>query len=88
MIRYLTILLLSLSINIFAQVPNPKAKEFYEKALKNISERKQVDAIENLQKAIDKDSTFADPYFKLGQINEAARNQENAIKFYKKATPF
>jgi outer membrane protein OmpA-like peptidoglycan-associated protein/tetratricopeptide (TPR) repeat protein len=85
MLRFFTILLLSASINIFAQVPNPKAKEFYEKALKNISERKQVDAIENLQKAIEKDSTFADPYFKLGQINEAARNQENATKFYKKA---
>lgn len=85
MIRFFTILLLSLSINIFAQVPNPKAKDFYEKALKNISERKQVDAIENLQKAIEKDATFADPYFKLGQINEAARNQENATKFYKKA---
>lgn len=85
MIRFFTILLLSVSINIFAQVPNPKAKEFYEKAIKNISERKQVDAIENLQKAIEKDATFADPYFKLGQINEAARSQENAIKFYKKA---
>lgn len=85
MLRFFTILLLSASINIFAQVPNPKAKEFYEKALKNISERKQVDAIENLQKAIEKDSTFADPYFKLGQINEAARNQDNATKFYKKA---
>lgn len=85
MIKHFTILLLFLSINTFAQSPNPKAKEFYEKALKNIAERKSVDAIENLQKAIDKDSTFADPYFKLGQINEAARNQENAIKFYKKA---
>lgn len=85
MIRYFTVLLLALSFNIYAQVPNPKAKEFYDKALKNISERKSVDAIENLQKAIEKDSTFADPYFKLGQINEAARNQENAIKFYKKA---
>lgn len=85
MIRYFTILLLLLSINTFAQSPNPKAKEFYEKALKNISERKSVDAIENLQKAIERDSTYADPYFKLGQINEAARSQENAIKFYKKA---
>ncbi len=85
MIKHFTILLLFLSINTFAQSPNPKAKEFYEKALKNIAERKSVDAIENLQKAIDKDSTFADPYFKLGQINEVARNQENAIKFYKKA---
>lgn len=85
MIRYFTILLLILSFNTYSQIPNPKAKEFYDKALKNIAERKSVDAIENLQKAIDKDSTFADPYFKLGQINEAARNQENAIKFYKKA---
>ncbi len=85
MVRYFTIVLLILSINIYAQSPNPKAKEFYDKALKNITERKSVEAIENLQKAIEKDSTFADPYFKLGQINEAARNQENAIKFYKKA---
>lgn len=85
MIRYFTILLLFLSINTFAQSPHPKAKEFYDKALKNISERKSIDAIENLQKAIEKDSTFADPYFKLGQINEAARSQDNAIKFYKKA---
>ena len=85
MVRYFTILLLILATNIYAQVPNPKAKEFYDKALKNITERKSVEAIENLQKAIEKDSTFADPYFKLGQINEAARNQENAIKFYKKA---
>lgn len=85
MIRYFTILLLFLSTNIYAQSPNPKAKEFYDKALKNITERKSVEAIENLQKAIEKDSTFADPYFKLGQINEAARSQENAIKFYKKA---
>ncbi len=86
MIRYFAILLLILSFNTFSQTPtNSKAKEFYEKALKNISERKSVDAIENLQKAIEKDATFADPYFKLGQINEAARNQENAIKLYKKA---
>jgi len=85
MIRYFTILLLILSTNIYAQSPNPKAKEFYDKALKNITERKSVEAIENLQKAIEKDSTFADPYFKLGQINEAAQNQDNAIRFYKKA---
>ncbi len=72
-----------LSINAVAQ--NPKSKEFYDKALKNIADRKPTDAIENLLKAIDKDTAFADPYFKLGQINEAARNQENALKFYKKA---
>lgn len=77
-----------MSINIFAQnskLDAEKAKEFYNKALKNITERKTSEAIENLLKAIDKDSTFSDPYFKLGQINEAARSQENAIKYYKKA---
>ena len=71
------------SFNVFAQ--NPKAKEFYEKALKNIAERKPIDALENLTKAIEKDSTFSEPYFKLGQIYEAARNQENAITYYTKA---
>lgn len=83
MTKIITTLLLFISISISAQ--NPKAKEYYDKALKNITEKKSVEAIENLFKAIEKDSTFTDPYFKLGQINEVARNQENAIKFYSKA---
>lgn len=86
--KVFTVLYILFSIAAIAQntKQNPmKAREYYDKALKNITERKSVDAIENLQKAIDNDSTFSEPYFKLGQINEAARNQENAINFYTKA---
>ncbi len=86
--RIFTALFLLLSINIFAQNLKQdvgKAKEFYEKALKNLSEKKMPDATENLFKAINKDSTFSEAYFKLGQVFEAGRSQENAVKYYGKA---
>ncbi len=82
--RLFTATLLLFSINIFAQNTS-KALEFYEKALKNLDERKTADATENLFKTINKDSTFADAYFKLGQIFEALRGQENTLKYYGKA---
>ena len=79
----LNLLFVFLSAAGFAQ--NPKAKEFYDKGIKSFVERKPSDATENLLKAIDKDSTYADAYFKLGQIYETARSEENAIKYYGKA---
>lgn len=68
-----------------ASAQNPKAKEYFEKAIKNLAERKNNDAIENFTKAIEKDSTYADAYFKLGQMNEMARNQDKTTFLYKKA---
>ncbi len=83
--RIFTALFFLLSINIFAQNQDAvKAKEFYDKALKNLSERKSAEATENLFKAINKDSTFSEAYFKLGQFYESTRNQENALKYYGK----
>lgn len=83
--RIFTALFFFISINIFAQNQDSvKAKEFYEKALKNLAERKSTEATENLFKAINKDSTFSEAYFKLGQFYESTRNQENALKYYGK----
>jgi len=85
--KIFTVIFLFLSINIFAQnskLDAEKAKEFYNKALKNITERKTSEAIENLLKAIDKYTTFSDPYFKLGQIIEAARRPRNCYKIFPK----
>ena len=81
--RIFIVLFFFLSINIFAQ--NPKAKDFYDKALKNLAERKSAEANENFFKAIKTDSTYSDAFFKLGQFYESTRNQENALKFYAKA---
>ncbi|WP_394993463.1 OmpA family protein [Emticicia sp.] len=81
--RIFIVLFFFLSINIFAQ--NPKAKDFYDKALKNLAERKSAEANENFFKAIKTDSTYSDAFFKLGQFYESTRNQENALKFYGKA---
>lgn len=64
---------------------NPKAKEYFDKAIKNLAERKNNDAIENFTKAIEKDSAYADAYFKLGQMNEMARNQDKTTFLYRKA---
>jgi outer membrane protein OmpA-like peptidoglycan-associated protein len=81
--RIFTALFFFLSINVFAQ-NSTKAKEFYEKALKNLAERKSAEANENFFKAIKNDSTYSDAYFKLGQFYESTRNQENALKYYGK----
>lgn len=67
---------------------DPKAKEFYEKGVKSFVARKSDDATESLLKAIEKDSTYADAYFKLGQMNETARNEANTLKYYSKAIRF
>jgi outer membrane protein OmpA-like peptidoglycan-associated protein len=84
--RIFTALFFFISINIFAQNQDiVKAKEFYDKALKNLAERKSAEANENLFKAINKDSTFSEAYFKLGQFYESTRSQENALKYYGKA---
>ena len=85
--RIFTALFFFLSINIFAQnyKQDPaRAKEFYEKALKNLAERESAAATENLFKAINKDSTYVEAFFKLGQFYEATRSQENALKYYEK----
>ena len=85
--RIFTALFFFLSINVFAQnyKQDPvRAKEFYEKALKNLAERESAAATENLFKAINKDSTYVEAFFKLGQFYEATRSQENALKYYEK----
>lgn len=81
-------LLLLICISGAAMAQDTKAKEFYDKGVKSFVARKSDDATENLLKAIEKDSTYADAYFKLGQMNETARNEANAIKYYTKAIRF
>ena len=86
--RIFTSLFFLISINIFAQNTKQdavRAKDFYDKALKNLAERKSIEASENLFKAINNDSTYAEAYFKLGQYYEVTRSQENALKYYGKA---
>jgi len=86
--RVFTVLSLFISLNIIAQHTKQdatRAVEFYNKAIKNLAERKSAEASENLFKAINYDTTYADAYFKLGQFYESTRNQENALKYYSKA---
>ncbi len=86
--RVFTVLFLFISLNIIAQHTKQdatRAIEFYNKAIKNLAERKSAEASENFFKAINYDSTYADAYFKLGQFYESTRNQENALKYYGKA---
>lgn len=80
---FLVIFLLSIFSNSYSQ--NSKAKDYYEKGLKEYTERNFTSANEYFLKAIEKDSNFAEPYFKLGQICEGQRNQENALKYYQEA---
>lgn len=80
---YSFILFFLLHFTAFSQ--NAKAKEYFDKALKYLVERKNNDAIENFTKAIEKDSSFAEAYFKLGQLNEVARNQDKTTFLYQKA---
>lgn len=83
---FLLLLLIGISKAIKAQ--DPKAKEYYDKGVKSFVARKPADATESLLKAIERDSTYADAYFKLGQMNETARNEGNAMKYYAKAIQF
>jgi outer membrane protein OmpA-like peptidoglycan-associated protein len=78
----LTTFLLITSLS-FSQ--NPKAKEFYEKGLKEYTERKYTTANDFFLKAIEKDSNYAEPYFKLGQISENQLKESNALKYYQEA---
>ncbi|RFS14437.1 OmpA family protein [Emticicia sp. C21] len=81
-------LLLIMCVSGALQAQDTKAKEFYDKGVKSFVARKSDDATENLLKAIEKDSTYADAYFKLGQMSETARNEASAIKYYSKAIKF
>ncbi|RYU97020.1 OmpA family protein [Emticicia agri] len=81
-------LFLFICLSAIVQAQDPKAKEFYDKGVKSFVARKSDDATESLLKAIEKDSTYADAYFKLGQMNETARNEANALKYYAKAIQF
>lgn len=81
-------LLLFIYISDATVAQDQKAKEFYEKGVKSFVARKPSDATESLLKAIAQDSTYADAYFKLGQMSEAARNEGNAMKYYAKAIHF
>jgi outer membrane protein OmpA-like peptidoglycan-associated protein len=77
-----TCFLIIFSFSTFAQ--HSKAKEYFDKAIKNLSERKNNEAFENFAKAIEKDSAFAEAYFKLGQLNEMARNHDKTTFLYNK----
>jgi outer membrane protein OmpA-like peptidoglycan-associated protein/tetratricopeptide (TPR) repeat protein len=81
-------LLLIMCVSRALTAQDPKAKEFYDKGVKSFVARKSDDATESLLKAIERDSTYADAYFKLGQMNETARNEANAMKYYAKAIQF
>jgi tetratricopeptide (TPR) repeat protein len=81
-------LLLLICISGAAMAQDTKAKEFYDKGVKNFVARKPDEATESLLKAIERDSTYADAYFKLGQMNETARSEGNAMKYYAKAIQF
>ncbi len=81
--RVFLLFFLMLFQNCFAQ--NSKAKEYLEKATKASSERKFDDAFNFTQKALEKDSTFAEAHFKAGQLFEMKQNQKQAIFHYKKA---
>ncbi|MBA4849668.1 OmpA family protein [Emticicia sp. BO119] len=80
-------LLLICMINV-TMAQDPKAKEYYNKGIKSFVARKSDDATESLLKAIERDSTYADAYFKLGQMSETVRNEGNALKYYAKAIQF
>ncbi|MFD2522634.1 OmpA family protein [Emticicia soli] len=81
-------LLLFIYISGATMAQDQKAKEFYDKGVKSFVARKPSDATESLLKAIEQDSTYADAYFKLGQMSETARNEGNAMKYYAKAIQF
>lgn len=81
-------LLLFMSLSGLAIAQDPKAKEFYEKGIKSFVARNSDDATTSLLKAIERDSTYADVYFKLGQMSETARHETNAMKYYGKAIRF
>ncbi|GAB3502768.1 OmpA family protein [Emticicia fontis] len=81
-------LLLIIGISGAAKAQDAKAKEFYDKGIKSFVARKSDDATENLLRAIEKDSTYADAYFKLGQMSEGALNEASAMKYYDKAIRF
>ncbi len=65
-----------------ASSQNSKAKELYEKGQKEYTGRKYDIAAELFLSAIEKDSNYAEPYFKLGQIAESKRKEVDAIKYY------
>lgn len=86
--NYLFSLLLILAVSGAVRAQDAKAKEFYDKGVKSFVARKSDDATESLLKAIERDSTYADAYFKLGQMSEATRNEASTMKYYAKAIKF
>ncbi|WP_259015795.1 OmpA family protein [Emticicia fluvialis] len=65
-----------------------EAKEWFDKGLKSYTARKTDEAATAFLKATEKDSTYADAWFKLGQINEVARKEALALQYYTKAIHF
>ena len=83
---FLILFFFSLSESLPAQ--SQDAKEWYDKSVKSFMARKTDEAATYLLKAIEKDSTYAEAYFKLGQINEVARKEAFALQYYSKAVHF
>src|SRR5690349_12975150 len=91
--RLILVFLLIISSGSFAQkkndVPlsNPKSKAIknYEKALKLYGERKDHEAIGELNKAKEKDSTFVETYILLANIYYEGKQNELAIAAFKKS---
>ena len=81
-------LLLFLGVAESLRAQSPEAKEWYDKGMKSFTARKTDEATASLLKAIEKDSTYAGAYFKLGQMNEVARKEALALQYYSKAIHF
>jgi outer membrane protein OmpA-like peptidoglycan-associated protein/tetratricopeptide (TPR) repeat protein len=64
---------------------NKKAISLFESALKNYNSRLDAKAIDDLNKAIEKDPNFIEPHFLLAQIFTEAGKKQEAIDEYVKA---
>lgn len=64
---------------------NKKAVTLFESALKSYDSRQDGKAIEDLNKAIEKDPDFIEPHFLLAQIYTEAGKKQSAIDEYVKA---
>jgi outer membrane protein OmpA-like peptidoglycan-associated protein/tetratricopeptide (TPR) repeat protein len=62
-----------------------KARNFYEQSQQLILARKFDQAISTLNKAVEKSPTYAEAYFRLGNVYELMADQEKSITSYEKS---
>ena len=61
-----------------------KAVEYYNKAVEQLAQRRTVEALDLLHRAIERDASYTEAYLKLGQTYEFSRQPDQAFQVYER----